>query len=183
MELSTEPVYVFSSSGGALVGLDLVTQHPEQVHTLVAHEPPAEYLLPATEQLQEDAFEVFRREGAFAALALLGSQNGMNYEDREPGVDLSSTREESAANANALFKYTFLAVHRYRLDFAALLAAPTRIVLAGGSGGRGYVGYRCAMAVAEGLGTVVVEFPSHHVGYMTHPRAFAERLGDVLGSG
>jgi hypothetical protein len=54
-------------------------------------------------------------------------------------------------------------------------------VIAGGSAGREYIGYRGATAVAEHLGTAVVEFPSHHVGYMTHPRAFAERLGKVLG--
>jgi pimeloyl-ACP methyl ester carboxylesterase len=181
-ELSTEPAYVFGSSGGALIGLDLVARHPDQVHMLVAHEPPAEYLLPDTEQLQGDLLEIYRREGALAALKLLAAQSGMNYENREPGVDLSYTQQESAANAVAFFKYTFLAVRRYKLDFPALLAASTRIVLAGGSAGREYVGYRGATAVAEHLGTAVVEFPSHHAGYMTHPKAFAERLRDVLGN-
>jgi pimeloyl-ACP methyl ester carboxylesterase len=33
------PAYVFGSSGGAQVGLSLVASHPEQVDTLVAHEP------------------------------------------------------------------------------------------------------------------------------------------------
>jgi pimeloyl-ACP methyl ester carboxylesterase len=180
-ELATEPAYVLSSSGGALIGLDLVARYPDLVHTLVAHEPPAEYLLPKAEQLQEDPLEIYRREGALAALSSLVMQNGMSYENLEPGVELFSTREESAANAEALFKYTLPAVLRYRLNFAALLAAPTRIVLAGGSAGRDYIGYRGASAVAERLGTTVVEFPSHHVGYMTHPKAFAERLRAVLG--
>ncbi len=182
-ELSSEPAYVFGSSAGALIGLDLVACHPDQVRMLVAHEPPAEYLLPNAEQLQGDFMEIYRREGGLATLKLFAAQNGMSYEDREPGVELTSTRGESAANADAFFKYTFPAVRRYRLDFAVLLAAPTRIVLAGGSAGREYVGYRGATAVAERLGTAVVEFPSHHVGYMTHPRAFAERLRDVLGDG
>ena len=35
--LSTEPAYVFGSSGGAKIGLDLAIRHPEQLHTLVAH--------------------------------------------------------------------------------------------------------------------------------------------------
>ena len=179
-ELAGEPAYVFSSSGGALIGLDLVARHPDLVHTLIAHEPPAEYLLPASEQLQVDPMEIYRREGGLAALMALATQSGMSYEDREPDVDLSATRAESAANADALFKYTLPAVQRYRLDFAALLAAPTRIVLAGGSAGRDYVGYRGATAVAKRLGTTVIEFPSHHVGYMTHPRAFAERLREVI---
>ncbi len=40
-QLCTEPAYVFGSSGGALIGLDLAIRHPEQVRTLVSHEPPA----------------------------------------------------------------------------------------------------------------------------------------------
>ncbi len=181
-ELTSEPAYVFGSSGGALVGLDLVARHPEQVRTLIAHEPPAGYLLPETEHPKEDLFEIYRREGGPAALARLTVLNGINYEIREPGVELTSTPEERTANADALFKYTFPAIHHYRLDFAALLAAPTRIVIANGSTGREYIGYHGATTVAEHLGTAVVKFPSHHVGYMTHPRAFAERLLDVLGA-
>jgi hypothetical protein len=34
--------------------------------------------------------------------------------------------------------------------------------------------------VAEQLKTTLVEFPSHHAGYISHPLAFAERLRDVL---
>lgn len=180
-ELSTEPAYVFGSSAGALVGLDLVARHPEQVRTLVAHEPPAHYLLPDEEPSQEDPLEIYRREGGLAALRRYMGRGSMNYEDREPGVEVPQVSREGAANADAFFKYTFLAVRRYRLDFAALSAAPTRIVLAGGSAGREDRAYRCAVAVAEHLGTTVEEFPSHHAGYMTHPRAFAEQLRNVLG--
>jgi len=178
--LTTEPAYVFGSSAGALVGLDLATRHPEQVRTLVAHEPPAHYLLPATEQSQEDPLEVYRREGGLAALRQFVAQTGVNYENREPGVELPQRSPEGASNADALFKYTLLAVRRYRLDIPTLLTTPTRVVIAGGSAGREYVGYRCAAAVAEQLNTILVEFPSHHAGYISHPRAFAARLRDVL---
>jgi pimeloyl-ACP methyl ester carboxylesterase len=180
-ELTREPAVVFGSSAGALIGLDLVARHPEQVHTLVAHEPPTEYLLPdGAQAFPEDALDLYHREGGRVALQRFIAYNGMNYEDREPGVELAAAQAESAANADAFFRYNLLAVRGYRLDFAALVAAPTRIVLAGGETGRAYVGYRGATAVAERLGTSVVEFPGHHVGYLTHPRAFAERLRDVL---
>src|SRR6201985_32627 len=39
--LDAGPVDIFASSGGAVNGLALVAKHPEQVRTLVAHEPPA----------------------------------------------------------------------------------------------------------------------------------------------
>src|SRR5690348_1265965 len=44
--LGSEPVDIFASSGGAVNALALVAQHPEQVRTLVAHEPPAFAELP-----------------------------------------------------------------------------------------------------------------------------------------
>src|SRR5512135_2771285 len=38
--LGAGPVDMFASSGGAVTALALVTAHPEDVLTLVAHEPP-----------------------------------------------------------------------------------------------------------------------------------------------
>src|SRR5258707_8256768 len=43
------PVDLFSSSGGAVNALALVARHPEDVRTLVAHEPPAAKVLPDRE--------------------------------------------------------------------------------------------------------------------------------------
>jgi len=34
--------------------------------------------------------------------------------------------------------------------------------------------------LANRLGKAVVEFPSHHAGYVSHPRAFADQLSAVL---
>jgi pimeloyl-ACP methyl ester carboxylesterase len=67
-ELTNKPAFVFGNSIGALIGLDLVARHPEQVALFVAHEPPAFELLPEGERnrairLQEEAEEAFRREG------------------------------------------------------------------------------------------------------------------------
>jgi len=47
--LDAGPVDIFASSGGAVNGLALVAKHPEQVRTLVAHEPPASQELPDRE--------------------------------------------------------------------------------------------------------------------------------------
>src|SRR5256885_16871771 len=47
--LDAGPVDIFASSGGAVNALALVAKHPEQVRTLVAHEPPASQELPDRE--------------------------------------------------------------------------------------------------------------------------------------
>ncbi len=50
--LNAGPVDIFASSGGAINALALVAQHPEDVHTLVAHEPPIAPVLPDHEQAE-----------------------------------------------------------------------------------------------------------------------------------
>src|SRR6476469_5236357 len=48
--LGAGPVELFASSGGAVTALALVAAHPEDVRTLVAHEPPLLSVLPDAEQ-------------------------------------------------------------------------------------------------------------------------------------
>src|SRR5436305_582144 len=49
-ELDAAPADIFASSGGAVNGLALVSRHPEDVRTLVAHEPPLATGLPDREE-------------------------------------------------------------------------------------------------------------------------------------
>jgi len=63
---ATEPAFVFASSGGAVIALELVARHPEQVRTVVSHEPPAPALLPdpARERAaMEDIVQTYRTAG------------------------------------------------------------------------------------------------------------------------
>ncbi|TMD64038.1 MAG: hypothetical protein E6I97_25215 [Chloroflexi bacterium] len=73
----------------------------------------------------------------------------------------------------------------YRLFLAllplALSAAATRIVPAGGRTSQEMWTHHSAEALADRLGRAFVEFPGGHNGPMLHPRAFAQRLRDVLG--
>ena len=173
-QLCTEPAYVFGSSGGALIGLDLAIRHPEQVRMLVSHEPPVGGLLPDAERPRVQ----LRDPKQFAASI------GVSYDDREPDAELPYESPEAKARIAA--NRAFLLAHeapmypRYTLDIAALSAAPTRIVIAAGRASRGYFPHRIATLLAERIGTAVVEFPSHHAGYVSHPRAFAEQLRVVL---
>lgn len=173
--LSTEPAYVFGSSGGALIGLDLAIRYPEQIRTLVSHEPPVGGLLPDDERPSLP----LRDPQKFAASI------GISYDNREP--DAQMPHESPEAKARLAANRAFLLAHeapmypRYTLDISALAVAPTRIVIAAGQASRGYFPYRIATLLAERLGTAVVEFPSHHAGYVSHPRAFAEQLRNVFG--
>ncbi len=69
--LSAEAAYVFGSSAGALIGLDLVTRYAGQVRVLVAHEPPAVYLLPGPDPAIESLQEGVQHEGHLRPCASL----------------------------------------------------------------------------------------------------------------
>jgi pimeloyl-ACP methyl ester carboxylesterase len=69
--LGTEPAYVLGDSGGALVGLELVSQHPEQVRVLVAHEPPLTRLLDDADEharFGQEVYDTYRSEGIGPAM-------------------------------------------------------------------------------------------------------------------
>jgi hypothetical protein len=75
----------------------------------------------------------------------------------------------------------------YELDFGAMRAASTRIVVAAGAESEGELTYRAALAVADRLGDDAVIFPSHHAGFLGgefgqqgDPEAFAAKLREVL---
>jgi hypothetical protein len=77
----------------------------------------------------------------------------------------------------------------YQPDFAALRAAPTRIVMAVGAASEGQMTNRATSAIAEQLGTKPVVFPGGHGGFnlsewdpTSDPKAFAAKLREVLGA-
>ncbi len=70
--LDVGPVDLFASSGGAVNALALVARHPEQVRTLVAHEPPLAAILPDHESalaVNEAIAETYQRRGFGPAMA------------------------------------------------------------------------------------------------------------------
>ena len=127
-----EPAYVLGSSGGAIIGLDLVARHPEQVHTLIAHEPPT-HLVPEHDPIQAMGHirETYLREGIQAALQQLMAQPGREPDGHEVDLEIpdpadQEVRDRFVNNAIFLFEREFPMYDRYQLDFAALKSASAR---------------------------------------------------------
>ncbi|MGH3467986.1 MAG: alpha/beta fold hydrolase, partial [Thermocrispum sp.] len=71
-DLGLPSVDLFGSSGGAINGLVLAARHPEQVRTLVAHEPPSVSVLPDRAQQERairDIHDTYQRHGMGPAMA------------------------------------------------------------------------------------------------------------------
>ena len=79
--LGNGPAYVFGTSGGAQIGLNLTARHPEWVRTLVAHEPPCVTLLAdpsAALANDQDVYDTYRREGVGPAMQKFMTMNGLS---------------------------------------------------------------------------------------------------------
>ena len=199
--LDAGPVDIFGSSGGALNALVLVARHPEQVRTLVAHEPPVATVLPDREQVlaaAADIHETYERDGLgpafakFIALTTLKGEVPPDFADRPAPnpSDFGLPTEDDGSRDDPMVGENIIAGTHHEHDFDALRAASTRIVMAAGAESEGEMPHRCALAVAERLGSEAVIFPSHHAGFLGgefgqqgDPEAFAARLREVLGEG
>lgn len=197
--LGAGPVDLFASSGGAVNALALAALHPEDVRTLVAHEPPAAAALPDREEAMAAAravHETYLRSGFGAGMAhfiaIVGHRGPFTAADvQQPGPDpamFGMPTEDDGSRTDALLAQNMITCTHYQHDFEALRRASTRIVLAAGAESTGEMANRGAHAVAQQLGTEPVIFPSGHGGFMGgeygqqgEPDAFAARLRDVLG--
>jgi pimeloyl-ACP methyl ester carboxylesterase len=189
---SAAPAFVFGSSIGAIIGLDLVARHPEQVRGFIAHEPPLPELLPELERAaavrgQEDVEEIYRREGSGAAMRRFVDMADLNFDDREPDVRWppppSPTAAAQPANTKFFLQHDAGAVRRYRVNLDTFGAGwRVHIVAARGATTPTAWPNHCAVALAERLGTESLEFPGGHAGYLTHPAAFAAKLREALDS-
>jgi clorobiocin biosynthesis protein CloN7 len=182
------PAAVFGSSGGATVGLALVTAHPGQVHTLVAHEPPVVELLPDSAQVRaqfEDIYATYRADGAEKAMEKFfvhaGLTGAMEPEAGAPRWQPSPEQMARMRATNEVFlEHLLRPTTYYRPDIEALRAAPTRIVVAAGATSKGQLPNRTAVALAGRLGTTVAEFPGGHAGFVEYPEQCGRVLHQVL---
>jgi pimeloyl-ACP methyl ester carboxylesterase len=192
---------MFASSGGAVTALALVATYPNDVTTLVAHEPPLLALLPdaaAAERAQRGVRDAYQAKGSGAGMAAfmaMSSWRGEYTDDyfAQPAPDpamFGMPAGDDGTRDDPLLSDRSWAITSYRPDVDALRAAPTRVVIAVGEESAGTVTARTSAAIAELLGQQPTVFPSHHggfvggeSGYAGQPEAFARRLREVLDDG
>ena len=183
--LTTEPAHIFGSSLGALIALKLVTRHPEQVGVVVAHEPPAMQLLPEPERavaIQDllGAEQTFKTEGALPALHRFAKFAGIDPTDCEPDFEARVPGPQQLANLEIFLTHDVPAVRSHVLDLTELKGSPARIIPGAGENSGHIWPHKCARLLAEELGTTYETFPGGHNGYVFRPRAYAERLHQIL---
>jgi pimeloyl-ACP methyl ester carboxylesterase len=190
------PVDAFASSGGAVNALALAARHPEQIRTLVAHEPPAAQVLPDSAAIlaaANDMHETYLRAGfgqAMAKFIALAGYQGEFPADfdawPEPGA-FGLPTEDDGVRDNPLLGLNMPSCLDYQHDFESISRGPAHVVMGRGQDSGEQLAARAASAVAARLGTTPVMFPGGHDGFlggeyggMGKPEAFAATLREVL---
>ena len=196
--LDAGPVELFASSGGAVTALALVAAHPDDVTTLVAHEPPLIDVLPDADQAraaQQATQAIYHEKGWGAAMADFMAMTMWQGEftdeyAAQPAPDpaqFGMPTDDDGSRGDPLLSGVSNPVTDYHPDVDALNAAPTRVVIAVGIESAGVFTGRTSVATAEAFGQQAIVFPSHHGGFLGgefghagEPEAFAVRLREVL---
>ena len=196
--LDVGPVDIFASSGGAVNALALLTERPDLVNTLVAHEPPLLTIVPDSEAAQAanaDIYETYQRDGhgpamaKFIALVSFEGEFPADYTE-QPAPDptmFGLSAEDDGSRDDALLGQNIRGTTSYKPDFDALGNVKDKLVIGIGEESSRQLAARGGQAVADRLGLTPVVFPSNHGGFLGDeygmpgkPAEFAAKLREVL---
>ena len=195
--LGAGPVELFASSGGAVNALALVARHPGDVHTLVAHEPPAAQVVEDRDDALGAVMDIratYERDGMGAGMVrfiTLVGHKGLVPADfgaqAFPDPAAFGMPADDGSRNDPLLGQNLVTCTHHEHDFDALRAASTRIVVAVGAESEGELAHRGGLGVAQRLGSEPVTFPGGHAGFLGgefgmtgEPDAFASTLRQVL---
>lgn len=182
--LDAGPAAVLGSSGGAVSVLALAQADPEQVHTVIAHEPPLTELLPDRERHRAATEEIIAahlagdRVGAWKKF--LANANITLSEEEFEAMVLAEPTPQEAADEHFQHAHMLRPTTRWIPDVDTLRAVNTRIVVGIGEESTGQVCDHTSRALTAALGIAPTMFPGDHIGFVGDPDTFAQRLREVL---
>jgi pimeloyl-ACP methyl ester carboxylesterase len=197
-EIGDGPVDVFASSGGAVNVLPWIVAHPDELGTVVAHEPPLWALLEDREvqrKVTQDIVETYRRDGfgpAMAKFIQVSMQDAPLTDEylAQPAPDpamFGLPTEDDGSRGDLLLEGNMSTMPWFEPDLDALRRTTVRLVPAVGEAAPGSMPRRGGEALASALGVGPVIFPGDHGGFVANewspdndPAAFAVRLREVL---
>ncbi|MCP2274868.1 alpha/beta fold hydrolase [Nocardia amikacinitolerans] len=182
--LDAGPAAVFGSSGGAVTALALAESRPDQVRTVIAHEPPLVELLDDAESLHagtEDMIATYLRGDVLGAWGKFMAQANIHLPDGVLEMMFGGERDPRAlGDERRWFAHELRATTHYRPDTDALRRSGIPIVAAIGEDSTGQLCDRTTRALAAALGVEPTLFPGDHTGFAQQPDRFVEPLRAVL---
>lgn len=181
-------VFLFATSIGCLIALDLLARYPRDVAKLIVHEPPDTHLLSGAAREDADAgldrlAKTFETDGAGAALGQLAALIGLDPADREADVPELEVTPEFMRDMAFYFAHDLGAGRAYRLDVETLRAHRDRVIVGAGEKSGTLWTQRCAQALARELDLPLTRWPGGHNGPTARPKASARTIVETLAAG
>jgi pimeloyl-ACP methyl ester carboxylesterase len=193
------PVDLFGSSGGGVVSLDLAARYPEDVRTVVAHEPPLPTVLPDRDAMvaaMRDIYDTYQAKGSgpamakFIALVMAEGELTADYAER-PAPDpamFGLPTEDDGSRDDLLLGATIQTIPLFEAAYETLRTGAPRVVIGVSTDSDQGMAGRSATAAAALLGSEPVVFPGGHGGFSggeygqpaDKPVEFAAKLREVL---
>jgi pimeloyl-ACP methyl ester carboxylesterase len=185
--VTNTPAAMLGLSLGAAIGLHMQIIDPTIISTLIAHEPIALWFLrQADADLARDKLAdvraVHQQWGWRSAAATVAAALGINphAQETESGVTQFPFTDQRAANFEYFLTNDLDAACTDTLRLADIPHRSQVIPAVGHTSPPDGFDYLAALALAGHLGVAAQHFPGGHNGNLTHPRAFAERVRELL---
>jgi pimeloyl-ACP methyl ester carboxylesterase len=182
--LDLAPAAAFGSSGGAVTLLALAEVGADLVHTVVAHEPPLDEMLPDRQErraVAERIVAAYLEHGRAAAWRLFLADANIDLPEPVFAEMFGRPLElQPAADEDYFFRHEMRPSIEFRPDLGALRAGRTRIIVGIGEESTGQVCDRTSTALATALGIEPVTFPGDHIGFVDDPDRFGQVLRSLL---
>jgi hypothetical protein len=127
-----------------------------------------------------DIYETYRDNGIAAAWQRFSAFVGITMRPQGEGAAPQPPSAEAVATSERFFAHGLLPIVLYEPDLSALKVAPGRVIVAGGTTSKSQFPWRTAAALADRLGTRLVDFPGGHGGFASDPKEFAAVLRRTL---
>ncbi len=193
------PVDLLGSSGGAVVALELAATHPEDVRTVVAHEPPLPAVLPDREAVtaaMKDIHDTYQAKGfgagmaKFIVLVMAKGELTADYAtqpDPDPAM-FGLPAEDDGSREDLMLSVNMVTLPPYEPAYETIKAGTPRVVIGVGADTGDELTGRSARATAALLDAEPVVFPGGHGGFgggeygqpADKPVEFAAKLREVL---
>ncbi|WP_020522873.1 alpha/beta fold hydrolase [Catelliglobosispora koreensis] len=182
--LGRGPAVVLGSSGGAVTALAHAQAYPNQVHTVIAHEPPFYSLLEDREERMagaEDIIATFKAGDIGGAwFKFLVNANIQLSEEEMASMAPAEPDPQHNADQHYSFVHMLRGTVAWEPDLQKLRSGTPKIVVGIGESSIGQLCDRVSRALARELNTSPAMFPGGHLGFLEKPEAFAVRLRDLL---